>query len=95
MQALRTAGKVRLDQVEVIVLEANGSFSVIPLLSDEDRQGSLEALENIPTYGRRCREVGEERHRTAEPQLAALGLNRGRKVKTPYMREAEAAEAQV
>lgn len=96
MQALRQAGKVRLAQAEVIVLEANGSFSVIPLLSDEERQGSLEALENIPTYGKRCREeLGEERYRTAEPRLAALGLNQGRAAKSPYPQDGDEPEAQV
>lgn len=96
MQALRQAGKVRLAQVEVIVLEANGSFSVIPLLNDEDRQDSLEALENIPTYGGRCREeLGEDRHRTAEPRLGALGLNQGRTPKSPYPSDGDDAETQV
>lgn len=96
MQALRQAGKVRLAQAEVIVLEANGAFSVIPLLSDEERQGSLEALENIPTYGRRCREeLGEDRHRTAEPHLAALGLNQGRTPKSPYQQDGDDQDTQV
>lgn len=94
MQACRTAGKVRLSQVEAIVLENNGSFSVIPLLSSEDRQGSLEALENIPGYAERCREeLGEERERTDEPMLSALGLGQGRKV-SAYGEQTATSDAQ-
>lgn len=87
MQACRSAGKVRLDQVEVIILEANGTFTVIPWLSDEERKGGLEALENVPGYAERCmEELGERRTTTAEPDLVALGLNQGRlpKRSSPY-----------
>lgn len=74
MQALRASGKVRLSQVEAIVLEANGSLSVIPLLEGADRDGPFEALDNVPTYAKRCRELlGEERYRDDEPSLRALG----------------------
>ncbi|KAM0788137.1 hypothetical protein ACM66B_001302 [Microbotryomycetes sp. NB124-2] len=80
MQALRTKGLVRLDQAEVIILEGNGQFTVIPLLSQEDREGPLEALENVPGYAKACRELhGEKRHKTTEPRLQELGLNQGRK----------------
>lgn len=73
MQALRQAGKTRLSQVEVIVLESNGSFSVLPLLEGEDRYESLDALDQVPTYAKRCREVlGEERTRNDEPRLQDL-----------------------
>lgn len=84
MQACRQAGKVRLDQIETICLEANGSFTVIPLLSEEERKGGLEALENVPGYTQRCmEELGEKRTMTAEPKLIALGLRKP-KPSSPY-----------
>ncbi|KAK4047769.1 hypothetical protein OIO90_006068 [Microbotryomycetes sp. JL221] len=90
MQALRTKGLVRLDQAEVIVLEGNGAFSVIPLLSDEDRNGHLEALENVPGYARMCRELcNETRYKTTEPRLIHLGLNQGRKASEGAVGRAE------
>ncbi|KAK4050156.1 hypothetical protein OIV83_003727 [Microbotryomycetes sp. JL201] len=83
MQALRTKGLVRLDQAEVIILEGNGAFTVIPSLSQKDREGPLEALENVPGYAKACRELfGETRHKTTEPRLVELGLNQGRKSRT-------------
>lgn len=74
MQALRSSGNVRLSQVEAIILEANGSLSVIPLLEGKDRHGPLEALDNVPTYAKRCRELlGEHRYRDDEPNVHQLG----------------------
>lgn len=87
MQACRSAGKIRLAQIEAVIMEANGSFSVIPLLSDEERKDGMEALENVPGYAERCMvELGEKRETTAEPELIALGLNQGRRPKpaSPY-----------
>lgn len=73
MQALRQSGKVRLSQVEAIILESNGSFSVIPLLEGEARDEPFDALDQVPTYAKRCREsLGEDRWRKDEPQVRDL-----------------------
>lgn len=82
MQALRQARLTRLEQAECIILEGNGAFSVIPLLSEEDRTKGHEALENVPGYARHCRELlGEHRYKTTEPRLHQLGLNQNRQPK--------------
>lgn len=44
LQAVRAQGQGGLDQVAAVVLETDGSFSVIPVSS----AGSLDALENVP-----------------------------------------------
>ncbi|WP_245778098.1 DUF421 domain-containing protein [Lentzea xinjiangensis] len=44
LQAVRAQGQGGLDQVVAVVLETDGSFSVIPVSS----AGNLDALENVP-----------------------------------------------
>ena len=48
LQAVRAQGQGGLDQVVAVVLETDGSFSLIPVSSE----GNLDALENVPDVPR-------------------------------------------